>query len=417
MLNITKGTLTVLILLLLLISPTTIKANANVLNFLPFEDNEHGRNSNAYLSIYGTPSDELKQNFVDEITIHAKDASENWGIPASVIIGMAIIESGYGSTRIALNANNIFGIKTWGYNPSNAWQLKGQPNEDFDNTIPVIANYGTDRIVYDETKRRDNWYRMFDSYEETINYLAGNLLLNNRYGFARENYAERMKYGWSIEKATKQYLFEIAEAGYNHLGGDYYRNLVGNKMEQWNLFRHDRRGFKDTIGSWAEKEIIFLSEKGWINGYSDGTFKPNDNLTRAQAATIMNNSLSLVPTNEEINFEDVHSSFWALKAINTVAQHGIMNGIKSGVFSPNTNITRAQMAQILYNARMYGEDVNPKTSRFTDVRNDHWAYKAIQTMKEEGIMVGFSDGSFRPNEPITRIQMVVTIYRVNQLNF
>lgn len=57
-----------------------------------------------------------------------------------------------GTTRIAINAKNLFGVKVWGYNPNFAWLLKGQPDEDYE-LIPVIANYGENRIVYDESKR------------------------------------------------------------------------------------------------------------------------------------------------------------------------------------------------------------------------------------------------------------------------
>ena len=75
---------------------------------MPFEDEDLGRNSNAYLSVYETPSLQLKEEFVNKIIPYAKDANQKWGIPSSAIIGMAIMESGFGTTRVALHANNIF---------------------------------------------------------------------------------------------------------------------------------------------------------------------------------------------------------------------------------------------------------------------------------------------------------------------
>ncbi len=320
-----------LIILLLFTNINPLISSANSVNLLPFEDEEIGRNSHAYLSIDGVPSTQMKEDFVNEISKYAIEANEKWGIPASAIIGMAILESGYGTTRIAINANNIFGIKVWGYNPNNAWQLQGQPDEDYE-AVPVLADYGEDRKLYDESKRRDNWYRAFGSYKEAVDYLAGNLLLNQRYRFAKTNYEERIKNGWRFEQASKEYLYDIANAGYNHLGGEYYQNSVGSRMDEWDLYQYDKRKFKDVGGHWAEKEIMFLAEKGWISGYSDGTYKPNNTLTRAHAAKIMSNFLALTPTNERISFTDVDNGFWASEPIGLVAQHKIMNGIGDGHF-------------------------------------------------------------------------------------
>ena len=400
-----------LIFLLLTTNINVMVPSASKINPLPFEDAQLGRNSNAYLSIYSNLSTQMKESFINKISIPAMEANEKWGIPASVIIGMAILESGYGTTRVAIHANNFFGIKVWGYNPENAWQLKGQPDEDYE-PVPVLVDYGYDRKIFDESKRRDNWYRMFNSYKEAVDYLARNLLLNQRYGFAKTNYEERIKNGWSLEKAAKEYLYDIAEAGYNHLGGEYYRNKVGEVIDVWNLTQYDNKKFRDVIGHWAEKEIMFLAEKGWISGYLDGTYKPNKPVTRAQAAKIISNFLGLTPTNEKISFSDVNQNHWALDVVNLVAQHKIMNGIGDGRFAPDAIVTRAQMAQIIYNAGFYSHSTNNQMNSFVDVDHNHWAYEAIETMKQEGILNGYRDGRFGPNDSTSRAQLAVIIYRL-----
>lgn len=402
-----------LIIVLLIINSNVLLSSANGVNILPFEDEKLGRNSFAYLSTYEVPSNQMKEDFVNEISTYAMKANEKWGIPASAIIGMAIIESGYGTTRIAINANNLFGIKVWGYNPKNAWQLKGQPDEDYE-PVPVLADYGEDRKIYDESKRRDNWYRAFGSYKEAVDYLTGNLLLNQRYRFAKTNYEERIKKGWSFERASKEFLYDIADAGYIHLGGEYYRNKVGGVMDEQDLYQYDNRKFKDIGGHWAEEQILFLAEKGWISGYSNGAYKPNISITRAQAAAIMSNFLALTPTNQSISFSDVEKSFWASESIRLVAQHKIINGIGGGRFSPNTILTRAQMAQIFYNAGFYSQSVNNRVNSFIDVDQNFWAYIAIETMKQEGIMAGYTASRFGPNNPTTRAQMAAMIYRIHE---
>lgn len=403
----------VIVLCFTMILVNSVTTHAASINYLPCENAELGRNSNAYLSIYGTPSIELKEAFVNEIAAYAKAANAKWGVPTSAIMGMAIIESGYGTTRIAIQANNIFGIKAWGYNPPDAWQLKGQPNEDYE-AIPVLADYGKDRIIYDESKRRDNWYRKFSSYEEAVNYLSGNLLLNYRYGFALNQYQDRINSGWRNEDASKQYLYEIADAGYNHLGGEYYRNKIARVMEEWNLYQYDEKGFADTVGHWANEEISFITSKGWANGYPDGTFKPGENLTRAQAAKMISNFIGLDPTGENIQFSDVSDSFWGKDFITRVAQHGVMNGIGTGKFSPETYMTRAQMAQMFFNAGFYQQVATTETSGFNDINKSYWAFLAIETMNQEGVMAGYPNGNFGPADPITRAQMAAVMYRIFQ---
>ncbi|WP_432357049.1 S-layer homology domain-containing protein [Sporosarcina sp. UB5] len=398
------------ILLLLSINATIVSASSQ--NYLPFENTEAGRNSNAYMPTYN-PSMNDRVNFIKEISNYAKEASAKWGIPASAIIGMAVIESGYGTTRIAVNANNIFGIKIWVTNPDQGWQLKGQPDEN-NGTVPIVSDFGVDRIIFDEAKRVDNWYRMFSSQKEAVDYLAGTLLQNKRYGFAKINYATNLKNGWSYERASKQYIYEIANAGYNHLGGDYYRNVVGKVMEEWNLYKYDEKTFTDIHGHWAQKQIEFLAEKGWINGYPDGTFKPNASLTRAHAAKILSNFLGLTKTTEPIYFTDVPTNFWGHDSVVLMAQHKLMNGTGNNHFSPNTKLTRAQMAQIFYNAGFYTQPAETTMNSFNDVHKDHYAYIAIETMRQEGIMAGYGDGRFGINDSITRAQMAAVIYRLDQ---
>ena len=392
-------------------SLNTAMVSASSKNFLPFENAEVGRNSNAYLPTY-SPSMNDKTNFINEISNYAEEANAKWGIPASAIIGMAAVESGYGTTRIAVNANNIFGIKIWVTNQNQKWQLKGQPDEN-NGTVPILSDFGVDRIIYDETERVDNWYRMFSSRKEAVDYLAGTFLQNQRYGFAKTNYENNLKNGWSYERASKQYIYEIANAGYNHLGGEYYQNLISNMMTEWDLYKYDKKTFKDIPGHRAQKEIEFLAENGWINGYEEGTFKPNANLTREQAAKVISNFLGLNETTESIRFDDVPDNHWGRISIVLFAQHKLMIGTGSKNFSPNANLTRAKMAKILYSAGLYTQSIKNNVSPYRDVHEDHWAHVAIETMRAEGILTGYADGRFGVNDSMTRAQMAAVSYRFN----
>ncbi len=209
---------------------------------LPYEDGVKGRNSHAYNPAIGHPTYNEQVNFINNIKNAAISASSTYAIPASAIIGMACVEGGYGFTRSAYYANNIFGIKVWAQNPQNGWQLKGQPDEN-GGRVPVIASYGRDRSIFKEVTRYDNWYRRFASRREAINYLCD--LISRKYRQAQVNYKKRIVSGASPQKASKLFCREIADLGYNHLGGDYYEGKIGAVMDRWNLYQYDREAVKD----------------------------------------------------------------------------------------------------------------------------------------------------------------------------
>lgn len=108
-------------------------------------------------------------------------------------------------------------------------------------------------------------------------------------------------------------------------------------------------------------------------------------------------------------FSDVAQSSWYYPAVRYVYEKGLMTGVNSDTFSPETTITRAQMAQIIYN--MEGGKPAKNPSSFKDVPSSHWSYKAVSWAKENNIVKGYEDGSFKPNAPITRQDAVAILYR------
>lgn len=226
----------VIFLMLLIGLAGTGIAHAALFQPLPYEDGVKGRNSYAYNPAIGHPTPNEQVNFINNIKNTAISAGSTYGLPASAIIGMACVEGGFGFTRSAYFANNIFGIKVWAQNPSNGWQLKGQPDEN-EGRVPVIASYGRDRSTFKEQARYDNWYRRFPSRKEAVDYLCN--LIVRKYQPALTNYQKRIAAGWSFPKASKQFCREIADMGYNHLGGNYYEGKIGAIMDRWNLYQYD----------------------------------------------------------------------------------------------------------------------------------------------------------------------------------
>lgn len=205
----------------------------------PYQDPVNGRNSYTYNPAPNHPTSTEKTAFMNEVKTYAISAQQTWGVPASVLMGMAAVESGYGFTRIAYYANNLFGLKVWGAQ-TGAWQLKGQPDEN-GGTVRIITDYGYDRKIFDEASRVDNWYRGFTSRQAAFTYLAGTLLQNSRYKPSLDSYKYRISIGWSVRDAARQYCYDIAQAGYNHLGGSYYRDKIGQVMDTWNLYQYDKQ--------------------------------------------------------------------------------------------------------------------------------------------------------------------------------
>lgn len=143
----------------------------------------------------------------------------------------------------------------------------------------------------------------------------------------------------------------------------------------------------------------------YIKGYPDGGVHPTANITRAEVSAIFYRLLSddarSVYTTNIHNFTDVHNS-WASTEIYTLTNAGILKGYTDGSFRPDAAITRAEFAAIA--ARFDKLSGGDKT--FTDVPTDHWAYAAITSAAEKGWVNGYADGTFRPNNAITRAEVV-----------
>ena len=155
------------------------------------------------------------------------------------------------------------------------------------------------------------------------------------------------------------------------------------------------------------KEVHF----NYVIGYTDGTIRPNNDISRAEVATIFFRLLTDEAreqyTTTAGNFTDVKAGMWCNRAIATLTNMGIIKGYTDGSFQPNKSITRAELATII--ARFAKLDVNTKT--FSDI-NGHWAQKNIELAAGNGWINGYEDGTFRPNNNITRAETFAMINRV-----
>jgi len=162
----------------------------------------------------------------------------------------------------------------------------------------------------------------------------------------------------------------------------------------------------------AYYSIHNLSKAEILNGYSNGKFGPNDNVTRAQAALILAKTLKIdLTTNYKPKFIDVPPNHYAYKEIAALTEKGVFADVKK--FNPDNPLPRAQMAKIIVEGFDIIVDTNDETS-FKDVPLKHWAHSYIITMAEVNITRGITTSTFQPETLVTRAQLAAFIERSMQ---
>ncbi len=166
---------------------------------------------------------------------------------------------------------------------------------------------------------------------------------------------------------------------------------------------------------WASKIIQTLSSKGVINGYVDGTFKPDGKVSRAEFTKMlmvyMNISADNTPTG---SFTDVPQGYWAHDYIEGAKATNLVDGYAGKVFRPSNNITRAEIAQIMTAAQAKVQKLakykaSSVSYPFPDIAGS-WALNSITTMHGLHIIDGYPDGKFRPDRTATRAEAAKMLY-------
>lgn len=154
-----------------------------------------------------------------------------------------------------------------------------------------------------------------------------------------------------------------------------------------------------------------LFERGFVSGYPDGSFNPNGLLTRAQASKILALNLGLdVTKNFNYTFKDIPNDDWAYPYVAALKEAGIIDGYLDGSFKPNAPITRNQMAKIV--VKGYGlEPATNITLPFSDAQVDNWAAPFIQTLFDLGITIGQTATTYGGNSTVTRANMAAFTIR------
>ena len=169
--------------------------------------------------------------------------------------------------------------------------------------------------------------------------------------------------------------------------------------------------FPDTSEHWARDHIEELALRGAIKGYPDGSFRPEQTITRAEFAAVLHRDRDL-PLLQGPLFADTEGH-WAWELIASAYTYGILQGYSSTRFGPDDPITREQMARMIWQANITGaEDLPHYEMPFADAADiAPWAREAVAHAKTAGIISGYPDGSFRPQAHSTRAEAVTMIAR------
>ena len=225
-------------------------------------------------------------------------------------------------------------------------------------------------------------------------------------------------------------MFRVNESDYRKINAKsdlYYQELTAPEgyvvnsdevsIEKSNLTTSWSKAEKDaeTVRNYRGSTPDLLNGDdhfAYVVGYQDGCVHPNALITRAETATIFFRLLKDDVRDDNLRtsntFADVPNDYWANTAISTMAGLGIVQGRSSTAFDPNASITRAEFAAI---CARFDTGKSSGTQTFSDIKG-HWAQSYIERAAELGWIKGFEDGTFRPNDCITRAQAMTMINRV-----
>lgn len=163
----------------------------------------------------------------------------------------------------------------------------------------------------------------------------------------------------------------------------------------------DDTGVSDLLDTENHNQYLF--------GYPEGTFGPDQNMTRAEVAQMFYNLL--VDKNVAItaSFEDVPADAWYAKSVNTLASMGIISGVGENRFEPERSITRAEFTSM---AMKFTKGALDGTNVFSDVHSGDWFYEAVVGSIQYGWIEGYEDGTFRPENWITRVEVTSIVNKM-----
>lgn len=195
------------------------------------------------------------------------------------------------------------------------------------------------------------------------------------------------------------------------VGNDIDRNRISGQVDV--VAATVATGFRDITGHWAQPYIEALAAKKIIAGFNDGTFRPNDRVTRAQFAAIINKAFNPTAQKSCAAFVDVRSNFWGFDAIQTACRGGFVTGYPGNEFRPDQRIPRVEVLVALVSGLGLRSDETSVLSVYSDsARIPDWAQTAIAGATQRGLVVNYpARDRLNPTQEATRADVAAFVYQ------
>ncbi|MEO1591273.1 MAG: S-layer homology domain-containing protein [Cyanobacteria bacterium J06632_22] len=166
---------------------------------------------------------------------------------------------------------------------------------------------------------------------------------------------------------------------------------------------------------WAKPFVDALSSRGLMAGFDDGTFKPDDPVTRAQLARVITGSFDLSSEEAAVDFTDIATDYWAYGAIQDSVKGGFMNGFPDESFQPDISVPRVQVLTALVTGleTEAAGDVAADVDRYIDAAKiPDWAVSKVAAATQSGLVVNYPElNQLAPNQPATRAEVAAMVYQ------
>ena len=294
----------------------------------------------------------------------------------------------------------------------------------FDEENRVYIIYTIDDILSDFGCARQKALKLLDELENGIG-----LIERKRQGLGRPNiiyvknfihnpkekrYENQNTESMNIE--NQEVLNSNLQKYENHTSRDMKIAIQEVPKSYSNNTNNNYTDFNDN-GTTDKNGMLILpaeTHTAYIFGYDDGTFRPDNNMSRAEAAAIFARLIS-EKKGENIsgkaNFKDISTKDWFAKEVGYLAKYGIIKGYSDNTFKPNESVTRAEFVAmtVRFNALFNDVKKGSYTVKYTDVEKGYWAYSDIAYAKNVGWLNGYADGSFKGDNAITRAEVVTVV--------